>query len=360
MIRAAITLKLNAFDDTGAIVAAMTTSIPEAAGQRAQLGLPLLLAARRLLRRQRAQPPRRDAHDGALPRLHHQHRRAAATARCSRCTASAAAPELDEREVDDAARLPRHGPGARRQPGLAPGPARRLRLGDPRGDARVLRPAAACDRGDDALFQRLEPLGRARGRGARPARRRPLGAARHGARAHVLERDVLGGVRPAGADRRAPGPAERAALLARRTPTASTRVICERAWNAKRDSFVATIDGDTLDASLLLLAELGFLRADDPRFAGTVAAIERELKRGDFIFRYIEPDDFGAPENAFLVCTFWYVDALARARPPRRGARAVRGHARAAATATACSPSTSIRRPASCGATSCRPTAWSA
>src|SRR5437868_905125 len=69
--------------------------------------------------------------------------------------------------------------------------------------------------------------------------------------------------------------------------------------------------GDTLDASLLRLNELGFLADDDPRFAGTVAAIERELRRGDFILRYVEQDDFGTPENAFLVCTFWYINALA-------------------------------------------------
>jgi GH15 family glucan-1,4-alpha-glucosidase len=87
--------------------------------------------------------------------------------------------------------------------------------------------------------------------------------------------------------------------------------ICERAWNEKKQSFVSTFGGDQLDASLLLLNELHFLRADDPRFASTVAAIERELKRGEFVFRYIEEDDFGAPENAFIVCSFWLVDALA-------------------------------------------------
>ena len=40
-------------------------------------------------------------------------------------------------------------------------------------------------------------------------------------------------------------------------------------------------------------------------------AIEGELKRGDFVFRYVEQDDFGVPENAFVVCSFWYVNALA-------------------------------------------------
>ena len=43
----------------------------------------------------------------------------------------------------------------------------------------------------------------------------------------------------------------------------------------------------------------------------TVEAIGRELKRGDFVFRYVEEDDFGAPQNAFVICSFWYVDALA-------------------------------------------------
>ena len=68
----------------------------------------------------------------------------------------------------------------------------------------------------------------------------------------------------------------------------------------------------TLDASGLLLAELGFVAPDDPRFAGTVRAIEQDLKRGDFIFRYVEEDDFGTPEHAFVVCSFWYVNALAQ------------------------------------------------
>jgi GH15 family glucan-1,4-alpha-glucosidase len=88
------------------------------------------------------------------------------------------------------------------------------------------------------------------------------------------------------------------------------RVVSQRAWNEKLNSFVATLDGNSMDASLLLLNEVGFLDAEDPRFAGTVAAVERELRRGDFIFRYVEKDDFGEPSNAFLICTFWYINAL--------------------------------------------------
>jgi len=50
---------------------------------------------------------------------------------------------------------------------------------------------------------------------------------------------------------------------------------------------------------------------DDPRFIGTVEAVERHLRRGNHIYRYVIEDDFGHPENAFLACTFWFIDALA-------------------------------------------------
>jgi GH15 family glucan-1,4-alpha-glucosidase len=86
--------------------------------------------------------------------------------------------------------------------------------------------------------------------------------------------------------------------------------ILREAWNPRLNSFTAAFGDDDIDASLLLMHEVGFLRPDDPRFAGTVAAVERELKRGGHLFRYVRPDDFGAPENAFVACTFWYIDAL--------------------------------------------------
>jgi GH15 family glucan-1,4-alpha-glucosidase len=88
-------------------------------------------------------------------------------------------------------------------------------------------------------------------------------------------------------------------------------VILERSWNESLGTFTATMDGETLDASLLRLNDLNFIAADDPRFLGTIAAIERDLRRGDFIYRYSEEDDFGTPQNAFIVCTFWYINALA-------------------------------------------------
>ena len=68
--------------------------------------------------------------------------------------------------------------------------------------------------------------------------------------------------------------------------------------------------GEDVDASLLLLHEIGFVAASDPRFLGTVAAIEERLRCGDYLYRYRTADDFGVPETAFVVCTFWYIDAL--------------------------------------------------
>ncbi len=88
-------------------------------------------------------------------------------------------------------------------------------------------------------------------------------------------------------------------------------VIDREAWNAEMNSFTESFGGSDVDASLLLLHHQGFLEADDPRFAGTMAAIEDRLKIGDYLLRYAAPDDFGVPETAFTICTFWYIDAMA-------------------------------------------------
>ncbi len=90
--------------------------------------------------------------------------------------------------------------------------------------------------------------------------------------------------------------------------------LLERAWNPDRGALVASLDGTTdLDASLLLLPELGLIDGSDPRFVATVDTISRELREGDLVFRYRHADDFGRPETAFTVCAFWYVNALASA-----------------------------------------------
>ncbi|WP_246731828.1 glycoside hydrolase family 15 protein [Methylocapsa sp. S129] len=87
--------------------------------------------------------------------------------------------------------------------------------------------------------------------------------------------------------------------------------ILARAWNENKGALAGALDGQDLDASVLLLSELGLLAPDDPRFIGTFEAVGRELKRNGRIMRYTNEDDFGAPETAFLVCNFWYIDALA-------------------------------------------------
>ncbi len=86
--------------------------------------------------------------------------------------------------------------------------------------------------------------------------------------------------------------------------------VLHRAWNQKRKAFTAAFDSDDLDASALLLSELGLLAPDDPRFVSTVEAINRELRRGFHVMRYVAADDFGLPETAFLICRFWLIDAL--------------------------------------------------
>ena len=91
------------------------------------------------------------------------------------------------------------------------------------------------------------------------------------------------------------------------------RVVIERSWNDKRGAFVADFGGIDMDASVLLMSEVGFLPADHPRWRSTLDVVRRELKSGNHLFRYVAADDFGAPTMAFTACTFWYVDALARA-----------------------------------------------
>ena len=88
--------------------------------------------------------------------------------------------------------------------------------------------------------------------------------------------------------------------------------ILEQAWSVERGAFVESFGGHTLDASVLLMGEVGFLPGDDPRFVSTVHKLSEVLGRGPFMLRYEEADDFGVPEVGFNVCAFWRIDALAR------------------------------------------------
>jgi GH15 family glucan-1,4-alpha-glucosidase len=83
-----------------------------------------------------------------------------------------------------------------------------------------------------------------------------------------------------------------------------------RAWSEKRKAFTGAVDCDDLDASVLLLPELGLIEPSDPRFVSTVEAVEKELRREQHVMRYVGSDYFGLPETAFLICRFWLIDAL--------------------------------------------------
>ena len=84
----------------------------------------------------------------------------------------------------------------------------------------------------------------------------------------------------------------------------------KEAWNEEGGHYGASFESDYLDASLLQMVELRFLSPDNERFQSTFAAIEKTLRRGNHMLRYAAEDDFGAPETAFNVCTFWLIEAL--------------------------------------------------
>ncbi len=102
---------------------------------------------------------------------------------------------------------------------------------------------------------------------------------------------------------------ERAAVWAERAATIRTRIE-QSAWRPDMTSMSATFDGDDLDASLIQLLDLRFFAPGDPRFEGTLRAVEAGLRRGSHMLRYATEDDFGLPETAFNVCTFWLIEAL--------------------------------------------------
>ncbi len=93
--------------------------------------------------------------------------------------------------------------------------------------------------------------------------------------------------------------------------------VCAQGFDAERNTFTQFYGSKGLDAALLLLPQIGFLPASDPRIQGTVEAVGRALMRDGFLLRYDpEADDGGGDglsggEGAFLACTFWYADALA-------------------------------------------------
>ena len=86
--------------------------------------------------------------------------------------------------------------------------------------------------------------------------------------------------------------------------------ILEHGWSEKRQAFTMYYGSEILDASNLLMLHYGFLDADDPRMISTVKQSYKYLTKNNFVFRYVMDDEFGTPENAFIVCTFWMINAL--------------------------------------------------
>jgi len=107
------------------------------------------------------------------------------------------------------------------------------------------------------------------------------------------------------------GEADRAGYWGGRATTIRD-VILEKAWSEKRQAFTDSFGGDNLDASVLLMAEVGIIDPVDPRFVATVERLEETLARGPHMMRYESADDFGVPETSFNICAFWRLDALSR------------------------------------------------
>jgi GH15 family glucan-1,4-alpha-glucosidase len=308
VIRAAITLKLNAFDDTGAIIAAMTTSIPEAPTSARTWDYRYCWL--------------RDAYFvvNALNRLGTTHTMERYLGYLVNVAAGAPGgviqpvygidgrARLEEREIASLAGYRGMGPvrvGNR---------AYELPQHDVYGSAilavaHVFFDRRLTHRGDAALFHRLEPLGETAVR-VHDQPDAGLWELRGTKRVHTFSAIMCW----AACDRLSRIAASLGLTLRvaywRAQAERIRAAVCARSWNDRKKAFTAAFDGDALDASLLLMHDVGFLAADDPRFASTVAAIERELRRGDYIFRYVEADDFGMPENAFIVCSYWYIYAL--------------------------------------------------
>ncbi|WP_300973080.1 glycoside hydrolase family 15 protein [Sphingomonas sp. LHG3406-1] len=105
------------------------------------------------------------------------------------------------------------------------------------------------------------------------------------------------------------GMEEKAGFWSERATTIRQRIE-QAAWREDTRRISATFEGDDLDASLIQLLDLRFFAPEDPRFQGTLRAVEEGLRRGSHMLRYATEDDFGLPETAFNVCTFWLIEAL--------------------------------------------------
>jgi GH15 family glucan-1,4-alpha-glucosidase len=307
VIRAAISLKLCNFEETGAIIAAHTTSIPEAPGSQRTWDYRycwlrdaffVIKALNRL-----------GATQTMEEYIHYITNIAVEAERPLRPVYGIVPVDpLEERFATDLAGFQGMGP---------------VRIGNQAaeqmqhdsygsvilGAAQMFIDERLPRMGDAALFRRLEPLGaQARRFAFEPDAgpweyRRRQRVHTHSATMCWVACDRLASI----AHRL--GLADRTHYWREQADQLRTQILA-RAWNARLGAIAGALDHDELDASVLLLPDLGLLPATDERFARTCDTIGRELKRNGFIMRYVVEDDFGPPETAFLVCQFWYIDAL--------------------------------------------------
>ncbi len=306
IIRAAISLKLSSFDDTGAIIAAHTTSIPEAPGSGRTWDyrfcwLRDAYFVVKALNRIGATQTMEDFISYILGIAANQ--------------SQALRPvygivPMDSMEERIAPQLK----GYRGDGPVRIGNAAALQdQNDTYGsiilaampmffDQRLPRP------GDEALFRLLEPLGE---KAAELALQPDSGIWEFRGRRRVHTHSAAmcwAGVNRLAAIAARLNFTDRAAYWNDKAD-AVQKALLEQAWNPQRNAFTAGVGTDDVDASVLLLPELGMVEPDDPRFISTVAAVERELLREKHVMRYASSDDFGLPETAFLICRFWLIDA---------------------------------------------------
>jgi GH15 family glucan-1,4-alpha-glucosidase len=307
IIRAAITLKLSNFDETGAIIAAHTTSIPEAPGSGRTWDYRYCWL--------------RDAYFvvQALNRI-------GATRTMeefiSFTISIASQPDQELRPLYSV--VPTNEVEERTAPNLegyrGDGPVRvgNAAVGQAQHDTYGSVILAAMplffDRrlprpGDVGLFQLLETLGE---RAKRKALEPDAGIWEYRGRQRIHTHSAAmcwAGCQRLSAIAKRIGLDERAKYWDAVAQPIHTALL-DQAWNEKRGAFTAAFGSDDLDASVLLLPDLGVIEVDDPRFVSTVAAMERELVREKHVMRYANADDFGLPVTAFLICRFWLIDAL--------------------------------------------------
>lgn len=309
VIRAAITLKLCSFEETGAIVAALTTSVPEAAETERNWDYRMCWI--------------RDSFFTV-----HGLNRVGATVTMERfieyvtnIIALERGPEikpvyaiLPEMPLDE-----RNAPGLKGYRGYGPvrvGNAASLQVQhDVYGSVILAASQMFFDerlpnKGDTALFEMLEPLGE---RAFTMALTPDAGIWEYRERARIHTHSAamcwVACDRLARIARRL-GHADKADQW-RRKADELRAVILERSWSKVHGCFAGSLDTDEIDASVLLMHEFGIVSATDERFIATVEQVGRHLGRGGHLMRYALPDDFGPPSVAFTICTFWYVDALA-------------------------------------------------